>query len=316
MQYYCDLLLSGQLVVIPTETVYGLAANATSAKAIEKIYALKNRPSFNPLIVHCYSIQQIEQFADINPIAYKLASKFWPGPLTLVLPLKKQHNITASVTAGLDTVAVRIPNHPLTLNLLKKINVPIAAPSANISGKISPTHPQHVQKSFGKNCPPILDGGACVVGLESTIIGFNHQENPVLLRAGGIPQESLNYVVGKIYAHQDTDITASITAPGQLLSHYAPNNTLILNSMQPTSFDGFLAFGQDMPQSAKIIYQLSSKKDLFEAAARLFDGLHFLDSQNIQAIHVAPLPQSSIGHAIHDRLNRAAADKNQHIPPE
>jgi L-threonylcarbamoyladenylate synthase len=306
MQSYCAILKAGELLAIPTETVYGLGADATNLAAVEKIYRLKQRPDFNPLIVHCHSINQIEQFAEFNPIAYKLAVKFWPGALTLVLPLKDKHYIARSVTAGLSTVGVRIPNHPLTLNLLKQFDKPVAAPSANLSGKISPTNPNHVQKSFGDKCPPILDGGACIIGLESTIIGFDMHNNPVLLRAGGIPIESIEYLVGTVKSYQGTDI---ITA-GQLSSHYAPNSKVILNSVNPDYNDGYLAFGEPIPKTAKIIYQLSKKQDLFEAAANLFDGLHFLDNQHIQHIHVAPIPNISIGNAIIDRLNRAAYDKN------
>ncbi|MFT6212286.1 MAG: L-threonylcarbamoyladenylate synthase [Alphaproteobacteria bacterium] len=306
MQSYCDILENGNLVAIPTETVYGLGADATNANAVAKIYRLKQRPDFNPLIVHCHSIAQIETFAEFNPIAYKLAIKFWPGALTLVLPLQPNHKIAKAVTAGLTTIAVRIPNHPRTLNLLKRFNKPIAAPSANISGKISPTNPNHVKNAFQGNCPAILDGGSCTIGLESTIIGFNHQQQPVLLRAGGIPLESLEYNIGTIHYNQDTDITA----PGQLSSHYAPNSPVILNSLNPAHQDGFLAFGNDIPKTAKTVYQLSKKQDLFEAAANLFDGLHFLDTQNIQQIHVAPIPNISIGHAIIDRLTRAATEKN------
>ena len=306
MQFYSDILNFGNLLAIPTETVYGLAADATNPLAVAAIYRLKGRPSFNPLIVHCHSIAQIEEFAIFNPIAYTLARKFWAGALTLVLPLRENHTICHAVTSGLTTVAVRIPNHLLTLNLLRHFNKPIAAPSANISGKISPTNPRHVKKSFGDLCPPILDGGSCDIGLESTIIGFDTDANPVLLRSGGIPTESIEYVVGNIKRYDGSDITA----PGQLTSHYSPNNAVILNSVNPTINDGFLAFGKNIPKNAKIVYQLSQSGDLFEAAANLFDGLHFLDSQNIHAIHVAPIPQTSIGYAICDRLVRAAADKN------
>lgn len=318
MQFYIDILNSGQLLAIPTETVYGLAADATNPLAVAEIYRLKGRPNFNPLIVHCHSIAQIEEFAEFNPIAYKLAIKFWAGALTLVLPLKPNHNLAKAVTAGLSTVAVRIPNHGLTLNLLKKFNKPLAAPSANISGKISPTNPNHVKKSFGDICPPILDGGSCHIGLESTIIGFDIHNNPILLRAGGIPTESLEYVINEKIIDYDTAHTPSnIIAPGQLSSHYAPNCGVVLNSSNPTVNDGYLAFGNDnIPKQAKIVYQLSKSADLFEAAANLFDGLHFLDTQNIHAIHVAPIPQTSIGRAICDRLNRAAADKDNHFMGE
>lgn len=306
MKFYSDIIHSGQLLAIPTETVYGLAADATNASAVAEIYRLKGRPSFNPLIVHCHSIEQIEEFAIFNPIAYQLAHKFWAGALTLVLPLKSNHTLSSAVTAGLTTVAVRIPNHPLTLSLLRYCNKPLAAPSANISGKISPTNPTHVKKSFGELCPPILDGGSCDIGLESTIIGFDETQKPVLLRSGGIPLESLEYVAGAIKHYEGSDITA----PGQLTSHYAPKNSVILNSVNPTIHDGYLAFGKHIPKNAKIVYQLSQKGDLFEAAAHLFDGLHFLESQNIHAIHVSPIPQTSIGHAICDRLLRAAAHTN------
>ncbi len=309
MKFYSDILHSGNLLAIPTETVYGLAADATNPLAVAEIYRLKGRPSFNPLIVHCHSIAQIEEFATFNPIAYKLAIKFWAGALTLVLPLKPNHTLATAVTAGLTTVAVRIPNHELTLNLLKYFNKPLAAPSANISGKISPTNPSHVKKSFGNLCPPILDGGSCQIGLESTIIGFDNDDNPVLLRAGGIPIESIEYVVGSVKSYYGSDMNTPITSPGQLSSHYAPSSKVILNSMNPTHHDGFLAFGNTIPKNAKIIYQLSQSGDLFEAAAHLFDGLHFLDSQNIRTIHVAPIPKTSIGYAICDRLERAASEE-------
>lgn len=306
MDTYPHIITSGQILVIPTETVYGLAADATNPQAIAQIYRQKGRPDFNPLIVHCHSINQVETFAELNPVAYKLALKFWPGALTLVLPLKPEHHIAKAVTAGLNTIAVRIPNHPLTLNLLKKVNVPLAAPSANISGKISPTTPEHVRYSWPENCPKILDGGPCSIGLESTIIGFDKDQKPLLLRAGGLPIESLEYVAGSIVSYDHPDITA----PGQLSSHYAPDCKVILNSNTPSPDDGFLAFGKNLPKNAKIIYQLSKSQDLFEAAANLFDGLHFLNNNQVKSIHIAPIPNTSIGQAINDRLKRAAAERH------
>lgn len=296
------LLQHGQLVAIPTETVYGLAADARNEVAVRAIFAAKGRPAHNPLIVHVPSLSLAQELAELPDTALRLADIFWPGPLTLVVPLRLGHGLAPEVTAGLKTVALRLPAHPAARALLEKFHGPIAAPSANPSGRISPTTPAHVIKGLGSRIAAVLDGGACSVGIESTILGFE-DDRPVLLRAGGIPSDALEEVLG-------TDLglssTGTITAPGQLMSHYAPRAHVRLDVTKPRSEEIWIGFG---PECAGADFSLSPTGDLDEAAMRLFAVLHDAD-QTGRDISIAPIPQHGLGLAINDRLQRAAAPRD------
>lgn len=279
-----ELLQNNQVVAIPTETVYGLAANATSDAAVAKIYALKTRPQFNPLIIHVASLEAAQEIAIFNPTALELAKKHWAGGLSLVLP-KRDKTQFMLASAGLDTIAIRVPAHPIAQQILRGCGLPLAAPSANISGKLSPTTAQHVQENF---CDlAIVDGGNCAVGLESTIIGFD-EEQPVLMRAGVLQIKSA-------IRNQKSEITS----PGMLLKHYSPKNPIRINANSANINEVFLGFGK-----INCTLNLSEKADLAEAAANLFSYLHQLDALN-KPIAVAIIPNSGIGIAINDRLHRA-----------
>mgnify|MGYP001944717599 CR=1 FL=1 len=294
-----DILRRGGLVAFATETVYGLGADARDAGAVAAIYQAKGRPSFNPLIVHVPDIAQAQHFADWGDQAQALARRFWPGPLTLVLPLRKGHGLSSLVTAGLETVAIRVPEHPLARQLLQAFGGPVAAPSANPSGRISPTTAAHVHQGLDGKIAAILDAGPCQVGLESTIIGFTPR--PVLLRAGGVPTEQIEATLGGLSLTRPTG--DEITAPGMLSSHYAPQARLRLNAQQAAPGEVLLGFGA-MPCDLN----LSATGDLGEAAANLFDHLHSLDKLG-RPIAVAPVPWDGLGAAINDRLQRAAAPR-------
>lgn len=309
-----DLLRNGEVVAIPTETVYGLAANAFNPIAVAQIFTVKERPFFDPLIVHTNSIQKIEQWVQAIPEkALQLAQHFWPGPLTLVL--KKRAAIPDIVTAGNDTVAVRIPNHPLTLNLLSHLDFPLAAPSANPFGYISPTTAQHVDDQLGRKIPYILDGGPCSVGLESTIVSFAEKE-PVLLRLGGIPVEKIAEAIGDIKLHLSQH--SSPQAPGQMDSHYAPHAKLFwgnieknkyrVNSPQNTGAITLSKVIEWLPEENQI--QLSKNENLFEAAGNIFSAMRILDNKRLEVILAEPMPEEGLGRAINDRLRRAAHNKN------
>lgn len=296
-----ELLRAGDLVSFPTETVYGLGGDATNDRAVARIYEAKGRPSFNPLIVHLPSIDAVEEYAVLNGAARDLAQAFWPGPLTLVLPLKSNSGLSHLVSAGLPTVAIRVPEHPLARRLLEELARPIAAPSANPSGRISPSTADHVLDGLGGRIEAVLDGGACAVGLESTIVGVD--PTPVVLRPGGLPIEALEAAIGGPLArHQEG---ASITAPGQLSSHYAPNALMRLNAEDATKGERLLGFGP-----IKSTLNLSPSGDLVEAAANLFAMLHQLDHDGDGPIAVSPIPDHGLGRAINDRLRRAAAPRN------
>lgn len=311
VQQAAQYLKEGKLVAIPTETVYGLAANAFDLNAVLNIFHTKNRPTFNPLIVHCANTTQIEQFVtDFSPNARKLAAAFMPGPLTLLLP--KKAIIHDLITAGSDKVAIRIPNHALTLELLQRIDFPLTAPSANPFGYISPTSAAHVDAQLGDKIPYILDGGECSVGIESTIVGFTEDDNVQVYRLGGLSVESLEKVVGKveILAHSD-DKPAT---PGRLLSHYAPKTPFYLGNIADLLRKyadkrvGILSFShlyQDIPTQNQII--LSEKGILEEAARNLFAALRTLDSLEVEVILAEFVPNEGLGKAINDRLKRAAA---------
>lgn len=294
------LLRAGGLVALPTETVYGLAADATDGTAVAGIYAAKDRPSFNPLIVHVGDVDRAKRLALWTDSAEILASAFWPGPLTLVLPLRPDAGLSGLVTAGLDSVALRVPAHPVAQTLLGRSGLALAAPSANPSGRISPTTADHVLAGLGGRIAAVLDGGACGVGLESTIIGLTGA--PVLLRPGGLPAEAIEAALGHALALPDGD--AGITSPGQMTSHYAPGAPVRLNAAAPGPGEVFLGFG-DMPCDLN----LSCSGDLVEAAAHLFGHLHRLDAMG-RPIAVAPIPETGLGLAINDRLRRAAAPRD------
>jgi L-threonylcarbamoyladenylate synthase len=299
------LLKLGNLVAIPTETVYGLAANAFDEKAVTKIFEAKNRPFFDPLILHTDSIDKIKSFAEYIPLDLQiLLETFSPGPITVLLPKKK--NISDLVTAGLPRVAVRIPHHPLTLDLLKSLEFPLAAPSANPFGYISPTSAHHVEKQLGDKIDYILDGGICQVGLESTIIGFEDKQLTVY-RKGGLSIEAIEEVVGKITLLENS--SSNPAAPGMLKSHYAPNKNMLLYEGQKLSKkSGFLSFCE-IKKTVDLENQfiLSQTKDLNEAAQNLFKGLRYLDNLAIETIYIELVPDIGLGRAINDRLKRAAA---------
>lgn len=299
-----DLLRAGELVSFPTETVYGLGADARQGAAVAAIYAAKGRPSFNPLIAHVASIEAAQRYVTWNDQAELLAQAFWPGPLTLVLPLAANHGISDLVTAGLDTLALRVPAHPTAQNLLAIFDGPVAAPSANPSGRISPTSAAHVAAGLSGRIAAILDDGACGVGLESTIVGLA-TGTPTLLRPGGLAAEKIEAVLGQPLANRD--IQDPLTAPGQLLSHYAPQARVRLNATSPRAGECYLGFGRYSGARACDL-SLSESGDLAEAAANLFGHLHRLDALNLP-IAVAPIPETGLGAAINDRLQRAAAPR-------
>ncbi len=295
------ILCSGGLVALPTETVYGLGADASSSSAVASIYAAKERPSFNPLIVHVHDIPAAKRLVHWSETAERIAQACWPGPLTLVLPLRDDAPISRLATAGLDTLAVRIPAHPVTRAVLTCADVPVAAPSANPSGQISPTRAAHVLQGLGGRIDAIMDGGPCPVGIESTILGL--MDSPQLLRPGGITEEKLATYLGHPLAHRsENDV---ITAAGQMQSHYAPNASVRLNAVSFALNEARLGFGQvdcDM--------NLSRNADLSEAASNLFDHLHELDTLGYDRIAVSPIPDTGLGVAINDRLQRAAAPRD------
>ncbi len=293
------LLREGALVAFPTETVYGLGADARNNNAVAGIFAAKDRPQFNPLIVHLADADLAQEYVEWNDHAALLAAAFWPGPLSLVLPLQANHGLSTLVTAGLETVALRVPAQPTARALLGAFAGPVAAPSANPSGRISPTTAAHVSAGLNGRIAAILDDGACDVGLESTIIGLT-DATPTLLRAGGLPGEAIEAALGHPLALPKGD---TITAPGQMTSHYAPHAAVRLNVTTPLAADLYLGFGK-----MTCTLNLSPTGNLREAAANLFDHLHQLDAQN-RPIAVAPIPNHGLGRAINDRLHRAAAPR-------
>lgn len=308
-----SLLSAGKLVAFPTETVYGLGADATNGKAVASIYAAKERPSFNPLIAHYPDASSAMLHGRFNEAAAKLARAFWPGPLTLVVPKADNCPISELASAGLDSVALRVPQHPIARALIQEAGVPIAAPSANRSGRVSPTTASHVMEDLDGRIAAVLDGGDTHVGVESTIVACI-LERPVLLRPGGITREALKEVLGYDvdtsdpcnHANDDAPI-----APGQLSSHYAPNAKVRLNASNVQPDEAALSFGAPLPgaDQAMAHFNLSLNSDLSEAAAQLFSALRSLDIPGVRCIAVAPIPQSGLGEAINDRLLRAAAPR-------
>ncbi len=295
-----ELLRAGELVAFPTETVYGLGADARNDAAVAGIYEAKGRPSFNPLIVHVPSIEHAKELVEWSGTAENVARAFWPGPLTLVLPIRWDAGLSDRVTAGLDTLAVRLPAAPLARELLTAFGGPLAGPSANRSGRISPTTADHVLSTLDGRIAAVLDGGPCKVGLESTILGLSGR--PTLLRPGGISAEQLSEALGHpVMRRQDN---AAISAPGQTASHYAPRARMRLNAADWREGEARLGFG-DM----ECDLNLSPSGDLEEAAANLFAHLHLLDASGAKVIAVAPVPHFGAGVAINDRLSRAAAPR-------
>lgn len=301
------LLRDGQLVAFPTETVYGLGGDATNERAVAAIFEAKGRPEFNPLISHVLGADEAKRFVRWNDTADKLAARFWPGPLTLVLPRSEGSPISLLATAGLDTVAIRAPSHPVAQALIRAAGLPIAAPSANRSGAISPTRAEHVAESLGDRVPLILDGGPCLVGVESTVLDLTGA-TPTLLRPGGATREAIEAVIGPIAASDALPSGSSARkSPGQLESHYAPARPVRLGATSVGADEGLLAFGANVPPGAMLTYNLSPTGDLAEAAANLFAQMRLLDRPGIGRIAVMPIPETGLGLAINDRLRRAAA---------
>jgi len=304
-----EALRAGELVGMPTETVYGLAADATNARAVARIYEAKGRPRFNPLIVHVATLDAACAIASVSPDAERLASAFWPGPLTLVLPLAASSQVAELVTAGLPAVAIRMPAHPAAQALLAAVGRPLAAPSANRSGHVSATTAAHVAADLGDRVSLILDAGPASLGLESTIVGLAG-ETPTLLRPGAIARDRIEAVFGRSLADAAGD-DAAPQAPGMLRSHYAPSARVRLSATDIRPGEALLAFGR-LPASARnavAIVNLSETGDLVEAAANLFAALRALDGK-AKTIAVMPIPETGLGEAINDRLRRAAAPRD------
>jgi L-threonylcarbamoyladenylate synthase len=309
-------LRAGGLVAFPTETVYGLGADATNGKAVARLYDAKGRPAFNPLIAHVRDAATARNHGVFHPVAARLAEVFWPGPLTLVVPRQPHCPVAELATAGLDTIALRVPSHVVARDLLAAFGGPIVAPSANRSGHVSPTTAQHVLADLRGRIDLVLDGGPSPVGVESTIVACLGE--PMLLRPGGLPRGDIEHVLGRPLADRpptDPQDTEPLLAPGQLASHYAPRTPLRLNARNVGPGEALLAFGRAAPfgsDHAVSILNLSSSGDLVEAAANLFSHLRSLDACRAPAIAVMPIPQSGLGEAINDRLERAAAPRSSH----
>jgi L-threonylcarbamoyladenylate synthase len=296
-------LAAGRLVAFPTETVYGLGADATSDSAVAAVFAAKARPSFNPLIVHVADAASAFELGGFNDDAMKLARAFWPGPLTIVVPRLPNCPVSLLASAGHDSLAIRVPAHPLAHQLLVAYGKPVVAPSANRSGRLSPTTADHVRKALGGKVAMVLDGGPCSIGVESTVVGITGREAE-LLRAGGVSRSDIASVLG----HEPAEPAGGpLRSPGQLESHYAPHAKLRLNAKRPGDNEAYLGFGLYSHGA----YNLSPKGDLAEAAANLFRMLHEIDAQGAEAIAIAPVPSHGLGEAINDRLRRAAAPRTE-----
>jgi L-threonylcarbamoyladenylate synthase len=322
-----EILREGRLVAFPTETVYGLGTDACDGRAVAAVYDAKGRPAFNPLIVHVADLAAAELLVRFNKAARKLAEAIWPGPLTMVLRKRADSGVSDLVSAGLRTLAVRVPAHPLARALLAEFGGPLAAPSANVSGTVSPTAAAHVMESLGGRIAAVLDGGTCEVGLESTIIGFSGG-HPVLLRPGGLAPEAAEEILGEELRPREIavpadppgevdgtpangQVSAQVSAPGQLASHYAPGARLRLNAHRPNPGEAWLGFGLDPEGVAGAALNLSEEGNVVEAAANLFAHLRALDSMlgGRGVIAVAHVPEYGLGVAINDRLSRAAAER-------
>jgi L-threonylcarbamoyladenylate synthase len=298
------LLRRGGLVAFPTETVYGLGADATSDAAVARIFAAKSRPQFNPLISHVASVDAAMALGEFPKPAERLARQFWPGPLTLVVKRRQDCPVSLLASAGLESIALRVPRHDMALALLAAVEIPIAAPSANRSGRISPTTAGHVRQSLGADVDLVLDGGPCAVGVESTVVQFL-EGKANLLRPGGLAREVLEQAMGSRF--DDLDGGGPLHGPGQLESHYAPRAGLRLNAVSPLYGETYVGFGTFGDGG----FSLSPAGDLREAAANLFRILHEVDALGSAMIAVAPIPDTGLGEAINDRLRRAAAPRQQ-----
>jgi L-threonylcarbamoyladenylate synthase len=307
------ILAAGGLVAFPTETVYGLGADATNGRAVARLYEAKGRPAFNPLIAHVLDRNTAQALARFNADAERLAAAFWPGPLTLVLPKTADCPVADLATAGLETIAVRVPDHKVARDILNAFGKPVVAPSANRSGHVSPTKAGHVQADLSGRIDLIVDGGATPVGVESTIVAC--LDKPVLLRPGGVPRAAIERALGQKLADAAAEIADdedAPLAPGMLASHYAPRTRLRLNGSHVAPGETLLAFGPAQAEGAersKKTFNLSTNGDLVEAAANLFSHLRALDAAGGSAIAVMPIPSDGLGEAINDRLARAAADR-------
>ena len=305
------LLRAGELVAFPTETVYGLGANARDGRAVAAVFAAKGRPSFNPLISHFPDADAAFAEVEADERARRVAARFWPGPLTLVLPRRAESRIDPLTSAGLDTLAVRVPAHPLARELLRQAGVPVAAPSANRSGQVSPTTAEHVLAGLEGRLAAVLDGGPCTVGVESTVLDLS---TPVatLLRPGGLSREELEAEIGPVAVAGAHGGDAARPSPGMLLSHYAPGLPVRLGARDVRADEALLAFGPAL-DGAGAVWQLSESGDVVEAAARLFAGLRWLDAEGARlrlvGIAAMPVPMVGLGVAINDRLERAAAPR-------
>ena len=305
-------LHQGQLIAFPTETVYGLGADARNDQAITSIFEAKGRPSNNPLIVHVPDLESAKRYGSFNRQALSLAEQFWPGPLTLVVPRLEGAGLSPLVSAGLSTIALRVPANEIARSLLDAFGGPVAAPSANLSGLLSPTEPEHVEEMLKDQVSLILDGGACEQGIESTIIGFEGDVS-VILRPGTLSIEEIEAIAGIQLKTVKSDsespnIPQKLTAPGQLRSHYAPNARLRLEATSADEGELMLAFGPDAPKGRPGV-NLSPTGDLVEAAVNLYAYLHLLDDTGIAVIAVMPIPHEGLGVALNDRLRRAAAPR-------
>ena len=306
-------LAAGGLVAFPTETVYGLGADAANPAAVARIYQAKGRPSFNPLIAHVENLAAARAVGRFNADAMRLAEAFWPGPLTLVLPKAPHCAVADLATAGLDTVAIRVPVHPVAQAILAAFGQPVVAPSANLSGHVSPTSAAHVDSDLSGRVDLIIDGGPVAVGVESTIVGCFEQ--PLLLRPGGLPRAEIEAVLARALAQPPADVAAESSqplAPGMLASHYAPRTRVRLNATNCEPGEALLAFGSaPIPgqEAAAATLNLSSRGDVAEAATHLFGYLRELDATRAKAIAVMPIPHDGLGEAINDRLARAAAPR-------
>ena len=304
-------LTGGGLVAVPTETVYGLAADATNAKAVAHIFAAKQRPSFNPLISHLPNLAAAQQHGTFNQEALRLAHAFWPGPLTLVVPKRPNSDISDLTSAGLPTIALRVPDAPLMRALSHALGKPLAAPSANRSGRISPTTAAHVMEELSGRIDYIADLGACRVGVESTVILCAEGAPITLLRPGGIPTKAIEEVLQRPLIRAGTD-DYTPASPGMLTSHYAPSIPVRLNAEEVKAGEALITFGPNLPNKAKeavALINLSERGDSIEAAQQIFAALRALDREGVDSIAIAPIPNEGLGEAINDRLKRAAQQK-------
>lgn len=298
-----EMIRAGDLVAFPTETVYGLGADATNDAAVAAVFAAKDRPTFNPLIVHFADARAASRRVAFDERARLLAESFWPGPLTLVLPRREACRISLLASSGLDTLAVRVPGHPVAQRFLAAAARPIAAPSANVAGRVSPTTARHVVDSLDGRVSLVLDGGPCRIGIESTVIDLSGDQ-ALILRPGGVTREAVEAVIGGI---AEFGGGAPAKSPGLQDRHYAPGRPLRLNAARARTGEAFLGFGRDAPKGPRgDVMNLSASEDVDEAAANLFAMIRALDRKGISAIAVAPIPDEGLGRAINDRLRRAA----------